>query len=100
MRGSALKLRKRYTRKERLEARISPAQKRILERAASLRGTSLTDFVLTSAQEAATKTIKDFEILSLCDEAREVFINALMNPPAPNEALRAAADRYKKHMRI
>lgn len=100
MRGSALKLRKRYTRKERLEARISPAQKRILERAASLRGTSLTDFVLTSAQEAATKTIKDFEILSLCDEAREVFINALMNTPAPNEALRAAADRYKKHMRI
>ena len=100
MRGSALKLQRRHTKQERLEARISPAQKRILERAANLRGTSLTDFVLTSAQEAATKTIKDFEILSLCDEAREVFINALLNPPAPNKALRAAADRYRKHMGI
>ena len=100
MRGSALKSQRRHAKQERLEARIPPAQKRILERAASLRGTSLTDFVLTSAQEAATKTIKDFEILSLCDEAREVFINALMNPPAPNEALQAAADRYKKHIGI
>jgi uncharacterized protein (DUF1778 family) len=100
MRGGALKLQKRYTKQERLEARISPAQKRILERAANLRGTSLTDFLLISAQEAAMKTIKEFEILSLCDEARDVFINALMNPPAPNAALRAAANRYKKHMGI
>lgn len=100
MRGSALKVRRRHTKQERLEARISPAQKRILERAATLRGTSLSDFVLASAQEAATKTIKDFEILSLCDEARDVFINALMNPPAPNRVLRAAADRYKKHLGI
>ena len=100
MGGSALKLQRRHTKQERFEARIPPAQKRILERAASLRGTSLTDFVLTSAQEAAMKTIKDFEILSLCDEAREVFINALMKPPAPNAALRAAATRYKKHMGI
>jgi len=58
----------------------------------------LTDFVLTSAQEAATKTIKDFEILTLCDEAREVFVKALMNPPAPNAAMRAAADRYRRHV--
>jgi uncharacterized protein (DUF1778 family) len=101
MRGSsALKAQKRRTKQERLEARIPPAQKRILERAASLRGTSLTDFVLASAQEAATRTIKDFEMLSLCDEARDVFVNALMNPPTPNEALRAAADRYKKHTGI
>jgi uncharacterized protein (DUF1778 family) len=100
MRGNALKAQRRNTKQERLEARIPPAQKRILERAASLRGTSLSDFVLTSAQEAAMKTIKDFEILSLCDEAREVFINGLMNPPAPNKALRAAADRHKKHTGI
>ena len=100
MRDSASKVQRRHAKQERLEARIPAAQKRLLERAANLRGTSLSDFVLTSAQEAATKTIKDFEILSLCDEAREVFINALMNPPAPNEALRAAADRYKKHVGI
>src|SRR5260370_38444399 len=89
---------KRSTKQERLEARIPAAQKRILERAASLRGTSLTDFVLTSAQEAATKTIKDFEILTLCDEAREVFVKTLMNSPAPNEAMRTDADRCRRHL--
>jgi|SRR5205823_9095801 len=91
---------KRHIRQERLEARIPAAQKRILERAASLRGTSLTDFVLASAHEAATRTIKDFETLSLFDEAREVFMQALMNPPEPNKALRAAASRYRKHVGI
>lgn len=100
MRSGTLRLQKRRKKQERLEARVSPAQKRLLERAANLRGTSLTDFVLTSAQEAATKTIKDFEIPTLCDEAREVFIKALMNPPAPNERLRRAADHYKKCMGI
>jgi|SRR6185437_2300033 uncharacterized protein (DUF1778 family) len=101
MRGAALRTERPHRReKKRFEARIPEAQKQILERAASLRGTTLTDFVLSSAQEAATRTIKDFEILTLCDEAREVFVNALLNPPAPNDALRAAADRYKKHMGI
>lgn len=95
-----LKAQRRHTKQERLEARIPAAQKRMLERAASLRGTTLTDFVLASAQEAATNTIKDFEMLSLCDEAREVFIKALLNPPAPNKAMRAAADRYRKAVGI
>jgi uncharacterized protein (DUF1778 family) len=100
MRSTAARALKPQPKKERFEARISPAQKSILERAANLRGTSLTDFVISSAQEAATRTIKDFEILTLMDEARETFVNALLNPPAPNEVLRAAADRYKKHTGI
>jgi ribosomal protein S18 acetylase RimI-like enzyme len=53
---------------------------------------------MASAQEAATTTIKDFEVLHLRDQAREVFINAVLNPPAPNDAARAAAERYRKHM--
>ncbi len=96
---NVLKAQRRHVKQERLEARIPAAQKRMLERAASLRGTSLSDFVIASAQEAATKTIKDFEMLSLCDEAREVFVKALLNPPAPNRAMRAAVDRYRKVMR-
>ena len=41
----------------RLEARISPDLKRRLEYAASLRGATLTEFVVQSAQEAAERTI-------------------------------------------
>ena len=83
---------------ERLEARITPAQKRLIERAAALRGTSVTEFVVASAQEAATSTIKDFDVLQLRDEAREVFIKAVLNPPAPTDAASHAAARYRKHM--
>jgi uncharacterized protein (DUF1778 family) len=95
----ATKAQRRHTKQERLEARIPAAQKRILEHAASLRGTSLSYFVIASAQEAATKTIKDFEMLSLCDEAREVFVRALLNPPAPNKAMGTAVDRYRRVLR-
>lgn len=91
--------RRQSSRKERrLEARVTPEQKRLIERAATLRGTTLTEFVVASAQEAATNTINDFEVLHLREEAREVFVNAVLNPPAPNDAARAAAERYKKQM--
>jgi uncharacterized protein (DUF1778 family) len=94
----AQRLERRSRKEERLEARITPAQKRLIERAAALRGTSVTEFVVASTQEAATNTIKDFDILHLRDQAREVFINAVLNPPAPNDAARAAAERYRKNM--
>src|ERR1700730_7529668 len=71
---------------ERLEARITPAQKRLIERAAALRGTSVTEFVVASAQEAATSTIKDFEVLQLRDEAPAGFIQNVFYSPAPPPA--------------
>ena len=84
---------------ERLEARITPQQKRMIARAATLRGTTVTNFLVESAQQAALETIRDFEALSLRDEASRVFVGALLNPPKPNAALRAAARRYKERTR-
>ncbi len=83
---------------ERLEARVTVAQKRLIERAAALQGTTVTDFVVVSAQQAAAKTIQELESLSLTEEAREVFVNAILNPANPNEAARAAVQRYGKQM--
>ena len=91
----AFKNRKHTRKLARLEARTTPEQKRIIERAASLRGTTVTEFVLASAQRAAAETIKDFEMLNLRGKACEVFVDALLNPPAPNAALRAALRRYR-----
>jgi uncharacterized protein (DUF1778 family) len=85
-------------RRDRLEARVTVDQKRLIARAANLRGTSVTDFVVESAQRAAKETIQDFEMLRLRDEAREVFVNAILNPPPPNKAARMAAARYKEDM--
>jgi uncharacterized protein (DUF1778 family) len=79
---------------ERLEARITPEQKRLIARAAELRGTTVTDFVLASAAEAAARTIRHFEVITLPEDARDVFIRTVLNPPRPNAAARAAARRY------
>jgi len=82
-------------RSERVEARVTPDQKRLLERAAALEGRSLTDFVLSSAQAAAAETISRHELLELAPDDQEIFVAALLKPPAPNKALRAAAARYR-----
>ena len=90
----ALKTARRSPKAGRLEARVTPEQKQLIARAAALRGSSVTEFIIASAQQAAAETIKEFEILSLRDEAREVFVNAILHPPRPNEAARKAARRY------
>ena len=81
-------------RAERLEARISPDQKALFQRAAALQGRSLTDFVVSSVQEAAARTIEEMEIIRLTARDSRVFAEALLHPRAPNEKLRAAARRY------
>jgi len=98
MQQQSRKVWRRQSKLERLEARITREQKRIIERAAGLRGTSLTDFVVVSAQQAATNTIKEYEMMSLHGEARDAFVNALLNPPAPNAAAKRAAKRYLRHI--
>ena len=86
------------TKLARLEARISPELKRRLEYAASLRGSSLTDFVVQSAQEAAARTIRENETLVLSERARVAFAELLLNPPAPNRKAIAAAKFYEERM--
>lgn len=96
--AQALKRPQRLRKEQRLEARVTADQKQMIERAAELRGTTVTEFVVASAQQAAANTIRDFEMLTLRDQAREVFISAILNPPAPNHAARTAAQQYKAQL--
>jgi uncharacterized protein (DUF1778 family) len=86
----------REPKKERLEARVTSEQKKSIEKAARIRGTSVSDFVVLSAQDAAVRVIRDSEVLQLNEEAQIVFATSLMNPPAPKRSLLNAARRYKK----
>lgn len=83
-------------RAERVEIRATQTQKETIERAASLSGTSVTDFILNQVMPAATAAIREFESLELRDEDRRVFVEALLNPPKPNEALKTAVARHKR----
>ena len=85
---------------ERLEARVTVEQKTLLLRAAALTGRSLTDFVIASAQEIATRTVREHEAMRLSARDREAFVTALLNPPVPGPRLRKAAERYKQRTRL
>jgi uncharacterized protein (DUF1778 family) len=80
----------------RLEARITDKQKALFQHAADLTGRSLTEFIISSAQEVASRTVRENEVLTLRGRDRQVFINALLKPISPNKRLRQAARRYKK----
>jgi uncharacterized protein (DUF1778 family) len=77
-------------------ARISSEQKRLLQRAADIRGETLTEFVVSAAQEAATRAIVDQEVIELSLRDSQAFAEGMLNPPPVNDLMGAAAKRYKK----
>lgn len=97
--GSALKEQSQPKKQERLEARIADEPKRLIQRAAELRGMSVSDFVVESSRRAAIETIRESEVLSLNERASKVFVDAVLNPAVPNEKARAAAKRHRREVR-
>jgi uncharacterized protein (DUF1778 family) len=81
---------------ERLEARVSSQEKSIFARAAAIQGRTLSEFVVSSLHEAASRAIQNYEVTELTEQDREAFVNALLNPPEPSSNLKAAAKRYFK----
>ena len=79
----------------RLEARLTDEQKALLQHAADLTGRTLTEFVVSSAQEVAARTVREHEALRLSDHDRQIFVGALLRSTQPNKRLRQAAKRYK-----
>ncbi len=86
-------------RTERTEARLRPDQKARIERAANLKGLSLSDFMVQNADEAAIRTIQQYESWTLDSRDRDLFIETLLHPPRPGARLRGAAARYKERQR-
>jgi uncharacterized protein (DUF1778 family) len=80
--------------RERIEARVTAEEKEIVQRAAALNGSSLTDFVMRSALDAARETIRAHQVIELTVRDSRAFAQALIEAPEPNENLRALAQRY------
>ena len=78
--------RRASTRGERIGFRVNPGTKALLVRAAALRGSNLTAFVLESAQERAVELIEQYERLKLTN--RDRLLGALAEPPRPVATLR------------
>ena len=82
-------------RAQRLETRLTAEQKNLIERAAALQGRTITDFVLTSVQDAARRTIEEHQQLELSVRDSEAFVEALLNPRPVNDRLRDTVRRYR-----
>ena len=84
------------TEKARFDARLTQQQKQLFEQAAAAAGfKTLSDFVLQAAQEKAIAVLSQQQHLVLTAEAQKRFIDALVNPPEPNEYLKAAWKEYQ-----
>jgi len=83
------------TANSRLEARLPVEVMVRLKRAAELQGRTLTDFVVAAADEAACRAIEQTEIIRLSIEDQRQLAEAILNPPAPNEALKKAARKHR-----
>jgi uncharacterized protein (DUF1778 family) len=84
-------------RDQRLEARVTPDQKELIERAAAAQGRTVTDFVVSALQDAAKQAIAEHAVWKLNQQQQKAFMDALMNPPEPNPKLREAFKRYRKY---
>jgi uncharacterized protein (DUF1778 family) len=71
------------TRSEKLDLRLTPEAKRVLQSAATLLHQSVSEFVLQSAMARAEETLPDRTRFDLSAEQWAAFQNALDAPPRP-----------------
>jgi uncharacterized protein (DUF1778 family) len=83
---------------DRLGARVTREEKEMIETAARLSGASASDFIRVATRQAALDTIREHEVLTLNQEAKRVFVEALLNPPKPIEKAIAAARRLQEEI--
>lgn len=84
------------TRAARLEVRVTNEQKTLLQRAATILGRSLSDFLVSSAQETATRVIQEHETIRLSKADRTALVTTLLKPPEPPARLAKAAKAYRE----
>lgn len=83
----------------RIATRVTGEHKSLFERAAALKGLTLSDFVINATYDAAIKVLADSQIvLELGPEDSRAFVNALLHPRMPDElpVLQAAIERYQQ----
>lgn len=70
----------------RLDVRLTQEQRRQIERAAALKGTSLTQWCVQHLMAAAQEDIQDATVTRLSSQAFDDFLKAL-DEPMPREAV-------------
>ena len=79
----------------RIDLRVTPEQKDLLEQAASLAGLSLSAYMLSQCLKVARENIEDHQRLVLSDRDRSLFLSLIENPPEPCQDLKSAMKRFQ-----
>lgn len=83
----------------RINVRLSSDLKQLVEEAAVALGQTVSDFTVSTLVREARQVIQDAQFTRLSNRDRDIFLAALDSSDAkPNDALKAAARRYKKWM--
>lgn len=80
---------------KRLDLRLSSEEKETITRAAALSGHTVSEFIRGTMLAAATREIREHEVIRLTNEGSRAFVAAIMDPPEPNENLRRLARESK-----
>jgi len=81
------------SRSERVDVRMTPSAKHMLQQAAVASHKTLTEFLLDSGLHAAHDTLADRRTFVLDDQQWDAFLTALDAPPADNPRLRELLSR-------
>jgi len=82
----------------RLDIRLNPDTKELIQEAAMLCNQTVTQFVVSTLAESAGKVVAEHTRAALSDRDRDLFLQLLDDAPPPNQALRNAAKAYRKHV--
>ena len=81
---------------DRLHLRVDTTTKQKLMDASAFEHQSVSDFVLAHAVPAAERVLEANHKVMLSGRDWDVFLDALLDPPAPTEALREVFRRYRE----
>lgn len=81
--------------KQRIDLRLTDDDKSMIEEAAAMSNQTITQFMVASASERAAEIIEQHRRLLLNKESWNLVMDAISNPPAPNERLNRAVKRLQ-----
>lgn len=81
---------------DRLDFRLSSEAKRVIEQAAALSGQTVKQFAVSTLVQSAEEVLERRRTIHLSNRDRDLFLALLDSDEGPNEALREAAERFKR----
>jgi len=79
---------------ERMELRVASSAKKLILRAMAVSGLTAGDL----AYEGARRVLDEHERMVLTGADRDVFLDAVLNPPQPTDRLVAALKRHRDRL--